>query len=86
MNEWKNPAKELPADDTHVDIRVSGRTIKNVLFTEGRFWKYRKAPRVGHAYNVESWRYHELKKKGARADGTGRAGEGTAEAFPEGAD
>jgi len=69
MSEWTRASVKLPADGELVDVRlVSGRDVKSVEFSAGRFWKVRTA-NGGHTYEVEAWR--EIAKQGSKkADGT----------------
>ena len=61
MREWNDLSVKTPADGDVVDIRVpGGQQINSVGFSDGRFWKVRKAI-GGQAYTVEAWRAIESK-------------------------
>ncbi len=73
MSEWNNLSVKSPAEGEAVEIRIpGGRCIKNIRFSDGRFWKVRKAI-GGQAYTVEAWRAGESKPESRRK----RADDGT---------
>jgi len=56
MSEWTNVESKTPAEGELVDIQlVSGQEVKEVGFSDGRFWKFRSG-NGGHAYEVRAWR------------------------------
>lgn len=64
MKDWISINQELPNNGQIVDIKLSNNLIKeNVLFTEGRFWKYRKSKSVGQTYTVTFWAAKEKKEQ-----------------------
>jgi len=70
MNEWNDPTVKVPAEGESVEIRlVDGMTRRPVLFSDGRFWKFRKG-NGGHEYTVKAWRSIEVPKRVGRDDGS----------------
>ncbi len=63
MKEWIEINKELPKNGQTVNIKFSDGSIKEqVLFSEGRFWKKRIRPNVGHTWEPIYWAVIEKKK------------------------
>ena len=67
MNDWIKCNDKLPKDRKTVNIKdVAGNIHKNVLFSEGRFWKVRKAPNVGQTWLAVEWQ--PIEKTGKKPD------------------
>ena len=63
MKEWNEINKESPKNGQTVNIKFSDGSIKErILFSEGRFWKKRIRPNVGHTWEPIYWAVIEKKK------------------------
>ena len=61
MKEWISTLVQLPEEGQRVNIKTVSGIVKNVLFQEGRFWKFRKSRNVGHIWNASFWQSIEPK-------------------------
>lgn len=61
MNEWINTLEQMPEEGQRVNIKTVSGIVQNVLFQEGRFWKFRKSKNVGHTWDVSEWQSIERK-------------------------
>ena len=73
MTEWNEPSVKSPEEGDLVEIQIpGGGRVKDVEFSDGRFWKVRSG-NGGQAYTVDIWRSREKRAetpKRVAVDGT----------------